>query len=441
MKGRTALILLCLGTLFWVIKASLDTFLYPTQSFLDWLIFNVPSSELNLRIAALAMLAVTGIVLAKNSRSQESRIADLTKSNVNFASLLNNLPVGVYRTTPEGRVLQTNLQFAKILGYENPQELRDINLNEAYTNKSDRQAFLKRLREAPVFGEFELRRKDERMVWVREYPRATLKVDGTIEYIDGVCVEAHGIDAIVRDITEHKKLESMKNGFIVAVTHELRTPLVSIKGYIDHILAREPNVSESLKSKIEIVRRNTDRLLELTNDLLSIQNMENGTLEIKLQKLNLTEVLTQCIEEIHPILREKQQEVKLDVADKNLLVAADRLRLSEVIMNILNNATKFTRDGGHIVIRAEGDKESATVYIADDGIGIDKKDLDRVFEPFAVIGKPTYFKGTGLGMSLAKKLIEAQGGKMWVTSSGKGQGATFAFTLQTAEEEWMKVLG
>ena len=441
MKGRTALILFSLGTLFWVTKASLDTFLYPNQSFLDWLIFNVPSSELNLRITALAMLVVTGIVLPRNSRSQESRIDDLTKSNANFASLLNNLPVGVYRTTPEGKVLQTNLQFAKILGYANPQELREINLNEAYTNKSDRQAFLKRLREAPVFGEFELRRKDERMVWVREYPRATLNVDGTIEYIDGVCVEAHGIDAIVRDITEHKKLESMKDGFIVAVTHELRTPLVSIKGYIDHILAREPNVSESLKSKIEIVKRNTDRLLELTTDLLNIQNMENGTLEIKLQKLNLTQVITQCIEEIQPILTEKQQEVKLDAADKNLLVLADRLRLSEVIMNILNNATKFARDGGHIAIRAEGDKTYATVYVADDGIGIDKKDLDRVFEPFTVIGKPTYFKGTGLGMSLAKKLIEAQGGKIWVTSHGKGLGATFAFTLPTAKEEWMKVLG
>ena len=279
----------------------------------------MPSSELNLRITALALLAVTGIVLAKNSHSQDSRIEELTKSNANFTSLLNNLPVGVYRATLEGKVLQTNLQFAKILGYKNPQDLRDINLNEVYTNKSDRQAFLKRLREAPVFGEFELRRKNERMVWVREYPKATLKVDGTIEYIDCVCVEAHGIDAIVRDLTEHKKLESMKNGFIVAVTHELRTPLVSIKGYIDHILAREPNVSDSLKSKIEVVQRNTDRLLELTNDLLNIQNMENGTFEIKLQKLNLTEVLTQCVEEIQPILRDKQQEVNLDVTDKNLM--------------------------------------------------------------------------------------------------------------------------
>jgi PAS domain S-box-containing protein len=441
MKGRTVLILFSLGTLFWVIEASLDTFLFANQSFLNWLIFNVPSRELYLRFTALAMLVVTGIVFGKNSRSQESRVEDLAKSNANFASLLNNLPVGVYRTTPEGKVLQTNLQFAKILGYESPQELRYININEAYTNKSDRQAFLKRLQEAPVFGEFELRRKDDRMVWVREYPRATLNADGTIEYIDCVCVEARGIDAIIRDITEHKKLESMKNGFIVAVTHELRTPLVSIKGYIDHILAREPNVSDSLKSKIEVVQRNTDRLLELTNDLLSIQNMENGTLEIKLQKLNLAVALTQCIEEIQPILREKQQEVKLDIVDKNLLVSADRLRLSEVLMNILNNATKFTRDGGHIVIRAEGDRTSATVHIADDGIGIDKKDLDRVFEPFAVIGKPTYFKGTGLGMSLAKKLIEAQGGKIWVTSQGKGLGATFAFTLPTAKEEWMKVLG
>ena len=441
MKDRTALILFSLGTMFWVIETSLDTFLHPNQSFLAWLIFNVPSSELNLRITALALLAVTGIVLAKNSRSQDSRIEELTKSNANFTSLLNNLPVGVYRATLEGKVLQTNLQFAKILGYKNPQDLRDINLNEVYTNKSDRQAFLKRLREAPVFGEFELRRKNERMLWVREYPKATLKVDGTIDYIDCVCVEAHGIDAIVRDLTEHKKLESMKNGFIVAVTHELRTPLVSIKGYIDHILTREPNVSDSLKSKIEVVQRNTDRLLELTNDLLNIQSMENGTFEIKLQKLNLTEVLTQCVEEIQPILTDKQQEVNLDVPDENLMVSADRLRLSEVLMNVLNNATKFTRDGGHIVIRAEGDRSFATVYVADDGIGIDKKDLDRVFEPFTVIGKHTYFKGTGLGMSLAKKLIEAQGGKIWVTSFGKGLGATFAFTLPIAKEEWMKVLG
>jgi signal transduction histidine kinase len=233
----------------------------------------------------------------------------------------------------------------------------------------------------------------------------------------------------------------MRDNFIVAVTHELRTPLVSIKGYVDHIMAKEPTLPSPIKSQIEVVRRNTDRLLELTNDLLNIQDVESGKLEIRLEKLSLQETLTQCIEEIQPLLRGKKQEIKLEVTNKPLLVVGDRLRLNEVIMNLLSNANKFTPNGGNIIIGVEEDRTSATVHLTDNGIGIDKKDLDRVFDPFAVIEKPTYFKGTGLGLSLTKKLIEAQGGKIWVTSLGKGQGATFAFTLPKPKEEWIKVHG
>jgi two-component system sensor histidine kinase VicK len=441
MKSRTTLILVSLGILFWVLSAILDTILIPNQSLLDWLIFNVPSNELNLRIATLITFTVAGIVLSKNSPAQESQIDNLSKSNSTFTDLLNNLPVGAYRVAPNGKILQANRQFAKTLGYQDPEELGNVNVNEVYVNKADRQTYLKRLREAPVFGEFELQRKDGRTVWVREYPRATLNADRTIEYIDGICVETHGIDAIMRDITEHKRLENMRNNFIVAVTHELRTPLVSIKGYVDHIIAKEPNLSDSIRSKMLVVSRNSNRLLELTNDLLSIQDMENGRLEIKLEKLSLHEILTQCIEEIQPLLGEKEQEVRLEIIDETLLVAGDRLRLSEVVTNLLNNATKFTPNGGHIIIRAEEDSTSATVYVTDNGIGIDKKDLDRVFEPFAAISKPTYFKGTGLGLSLARKLIEAQGGKICVTSFGRGQGATFAFTLPKPKEELIRIHG
>jgi two-component system sensor histidine kinase VicK len=387
------------------------------------------------------MLAVAGVVFAKNPQAQESEIDELRKSKQEIVSHLNDIPVGVYRINADGKILQTNRQFAKMLGYENPEDLRTVNVNEAYVNKTDRQAYLKRLREGPVFSESELRRKDGRTVWVRDYPRATLNDDATIDHVDGVCVEAQGIDAIVRDLTEHKKLENMKDNFIVAVTHELRTPLVSIKGYIDHIVAKEPNLSDSIRSKIEVVRRNTDRLLELTNDLLNVQNMENGRLKLKIEKLSLQEILTQCIEEIQPLLGEKQQDVKLEAANNTLLILGDRLRLSEVMMNLLDNATKFAPKGGHITIRAEGDDTSATISITDNGIGIDKRDLERVFEPFAVIGKPTYFKGTGLGLSVARKMIEAQGGRIWTTSPGKGLGATFAFTLPRPKEEWMMVLG
>jgi signal transduction histidine kinase len=233
----------------------------------------------------------------------------------------------------------------------------------------------------------------------------------------------------------------MKDHFIVAVTHELRTPLVSIKGYVDHIITREQGLSSSLKSKIEIVKRNTDRLLELTNDLLNVQDAETGRLEFKFETMNLQEAINQCLEEIQPLLRERGQEVRLEVPGKALPVICDRLRLNEVLMNLLTNANKFAPSNGSITIRVEEDETTITVSISDNGIGIEKKDLERVFEPFAAIEKPAYFKGTGLGLSLARKLVEAQGGKIWATSLGKGQGATFAFTIPKSKEEWVEING
>ena len=440
MKSRTALILFSFGLLLWLmIGFGFTQVAY--QSFFDWLIFKVPSNELNLGILTLIIFAAAGVVLAKSSLAQDSKAEEKRKTDDKLTSLLNNLPVGVYRISPNGGILQTNLQFAKTLGYESIQELRNINLNEVYLNKADRQAYLERLREGPQFAEFEIRRKDGRTVWVREYPRATVKVDGTIDYIDGVCVETRGIDAIMRDITEHKRLERMKDNFIVTVTHELRTPLVSIKGYVDHITESESGIPSSIKPQLDVVRRNTDRLLDLTNDLLNIQSIENGKLDVTLEKLNLQETLADYIEEIQPLFRSKKQVVKLDAPEKPLLVLGNRLRLGEVMMNLLNNANKFTPEEGHVVIRVEDGDAAATVYVKDSGIGIDKKDLEQVFERFAAIKKPTYFKGSGLGLSLAKKLVEAQGGKIWATSEGKGSGATFAFTLPKPREEVVRIVG
>lgn len=252
-------------------------------------------------------------------------------------------------------------------------------------------------------------------------------------------METHGIDAIMRDIAEHKKLEGMKDNFIVAATHELRTPLVTIKGYVDHIIAREPDLSNKIKTQLEIVRRNADRLLELTNDLLEIQNMQS--VRIQFETIGLQETLTQCVEDVQPLLDDKKQEIKLELPDKMLLVRGDRLRVSEVMMNLLNNANKFTPEGGQIIVRLEDGDTAATVYVTDNGIGLDKKDQELVFEPFAPIRKPTYFKGSGLGLSLARRLIEAQGGKVWVMSQGKGRGATFAFTLPKSREELITVHG
>lgn len=389
------------------------------------------------------MIGLAAVVLAGNSRIQESTIRRLATANERNASVLRSLPVGVYRITAEGRILESNKRFAETLGFRDADELKrsSRNLNDFYTNKADRAKQVEKLREAPAFAEFELRRIDDRTIWVRDYPQATLNADGSIAYIDGVCVEMHGIDAIMRDIAEHRKLQSMKEHFIIAVTHELRTPLVSIKGYLDHIIAKEPNLSGDLKTKIEIVNRNADRLLHLTDDLLKLQDSETGRLDLKVEPLSLHEIIAQCVEEIQPLVKGKGQRVELEIPEKLSKVSADPLRFTEMMINLLENASKFSPTEGTIRIQVEERDGATAISVTDNGIGIDSKDLERVFEPFAVIEKPGYFKGTGLGLSLTRKLVEAQGGKIWASSVGKGRGATFTFTLPKTEEKWIMAHG
>jgi two-component system phosphate regulon sensor histidine kinase PhoR len=423
--------------------AAVEFGLQPAGSFLDWLIFRVPINALIERAVTVVLVGLAAIVVARYWRNQESTITPRTDVDDKYASLLRSLPVGVYRMAADGRILEANDQFAKILGFHDGTELKGAgwNLNEFCINKVDRQKQLEKLREGPAFAEFQLRRMDERTIWIRDYPRATLNADGSIAYIDGVCVEMHEIDGIMRDIAEHRKLQRMKEHFIIAVTHELRTPLVSIKGYVDHILAKEPSLSEGLRAQVEIVRRNADRLLQLTDDLLNLEETETGHLDLKVQPLVLREAVAECVEEIQPLIREKGIELKLEIPGNLSKISADPLRLMEILMNILENAVKFTPSHGEITIRVEESDSTITVSITDTGIGIDPKDLERVFEPFAVIDKPGYFKGTGLGLSLAKKLVEAHGGRLWASSVGKGRGSTFYFTLPKKEEEWLMAHG
>jgi PAS domain S-box-containing protein len=441
MESRHLIVMLLLGMFLWVLNAAFDMLTFPNLSFLNALIFKVPIDQLILRTITLVVFASLGVLLSRTPPLTESPIVEeLRRSKEMYETLLDNLPVGVYRITGYGEIVWANRRFTQILGCRK-EELQNVNLNEICVNGSDRQTHLEKLREAPVFAEFEIQPKEGATVWVQDYPKATLNETGKIAYIDGVCMETHVIDGVLRGITEHKRLQNMKDQFFTAVTHELRTPLVSIKGYVDHIMAKEPNLSPNLKSQIEIVKRNTQRLLDLTEDLLNIQNMETGRLQLKFEDLNLQEILTQCVEEIQPLVNGKGQEVRLEIPGKTLLIVGDRVRLVEVLMNLLQNANKFSPNGGSITLRVEEDVGTVTISISDNGIGIDKKDLGRVFEPFAAIPKPTYFKGSGLGLSLTKRLVESHGGKIWATSMGIGSGATFAFTLPKLKAETVRTYG
>ena len=388
---------------------------------------------LSLPIGILALLL--GIWLMRSSQDEPDKEA---RPYERLRSMLDNLPVGVYRATSDGRILEANRTFAELLGYSNVDEIKSVNLDDVYVRKTDRINHLEKLRDGTVFAEFELKRKDGRTIWVRDYPKATLANSGYVDYMDSVLVQTQGIEAIVRDITERRRLEVMKDHFISAATHELRTPLVSIKGYADFILAENPDSSISdIRPFVEVMKRNADRLLELTNDLLDAQRMESGRIQLKIQKLDIRSLVRECIQEVQPLLNQKRHHLHMEIPSGALNIRGDPLRLSQVFWNIMNNAIKFTPDGGDITISIEETPARIRICIQDTGIGIDKKDLDRVFEPFATIEKPTYFKGTGLGLSLTKRLVEAHGGIITVTSPGKFQGTTV--TLELSKNEMLAV--
>jgi len=246
-----------------------------------------------------------------------------------------------------------------------------------------------------------------------------------------------------RDITEQKKVEErlrrteaayklmkMKYRFISVATHELRTPLVSIKGYVDYILSGKlGRVTKKIKSSLQITRRNTDRLLSLTNDLLDIRRLDSGKLQLNLESLDFGEIINHCIKEAQPSVNDKKQKLHLRIPDGSLQIQGDNVRLSQVVMNLLSNASKFTPEYGKIELDVQKKKKIIQVQVSDTGIGIKKEDLERIFEPFAAIEKPSYIKGTGLGLNVTKGLVEAHRGKIWAHSEGVGKGSTFTFTL------------
>ncbi len=237
-------------------------------------------------------------------------------------------------------------------------------------------------------------------------------------------------------VARETEVDRVRSQFLSTITHELRTPLTSIKGYVDIIKAgwfdEDP---EKITELLDVVTRNTDRLSTLTNDLLDIQRIETGRLEVDLKAIDLREVLNHCVQEIRPILNEKNQTLDTTIPDIPLMVNGDQERLTQVVMNLLNNASKFSQDEENISLITEIEKDEIRVRITDNGIGIKPADLERVFEALALIEKPIYVKGTGLGLSVSKGIIDLHNGRIWAESQGEWKGAIFTVAIPVWSEE------
>ncbi|MCX6022699.1 MAG: response regulator [Chloroflexi bacterium] len=242
---------------------------------------------------------------------------------------------------------------------------------------------------------------------------------------------------VFRDVTHEREVDRMKSEFVSLVSHELRTPLTSIKGYVDLLIDGEVgDVTEEQSEFLGIVKNNADRLVSLINDLLDISRIESGKVELRRSTLDLTRLIAAAAGSLRPQMESKNQSLTLDLPRDLPSVWCDSDRVTQIMINLISNAHKYTPAGGAVRIAAMPTSGGAQVRVEvqDSGIGMSKDELAQLFTKFfrSKSRAAQEVGGTGLGLSITRSLVEMHGGEISV-SSAQGQGSTFSFTLPVTE--------
>jgi signal transduction histidine kinase/CheY-like chemotaxis protein/HAMP domain-containing protein len=244
--------------------------------------------------------------------------------------------------------------------------------------------------------------------------------------------ESEGVVWTVHDMSERVRLERAKTEFVAMASHELRSPLTSIKGFVELLDRSSGTMSERQREFVDIIHRSTDRLVELVNDLLDVARIEADRVEIDRRPIDVGEAVREVVELMGPRFAAKGQRLGVYVAPTLPLAMADSARVRQIVANLLTNAHLYTGEGGRIHIGVEPERAWIQIVVSDSGIGMTPEESTRVFERFyrAADGARSA-TGTGLGLSIVKSLVELHEGQIEVESE-PGRGTTFRILLPAA---------
>ncbi|MFD1429651.1 MULTISPECIES: cell wall metabolism sensor histidine kinase WalK [Lacticaseibacillus] len=266
-----------------------------------------------------------------------------------------------------------------------------------------------------------------------------------------------GLVAVLHDVTEQQKSDRERREFVSNVSHELRTPLTSMRSYIEALNEgawQDPKIAPQF---LKVTQEETDRMIRMINDLLSLSRLDSGTSKIELETINLNEFFNYILDRFDMMLKtqnehassdnnqhievattKKTYTIRREITKRDLWVEIDQDKFMQVIDNIMNNAIKYSPDGGVITARLLETHNHVILSISDQGLGIPRQDLGKVFDRFYRVDKARSRKqgGTGLGLAISKEVVEALNGRIWVDSE-EGKGSTFYISLpyQPIEDE------
>jgi len=378
-----------------------------------------PKKELS---ESLILLSIQDITTRKQYEEE------LKQNEERFRLLVQNSSDVITVFDQDGTIKYESPAIELVLGYK-PEERVGRNISmDPIVHPDDRAVKIKLLKssgEKPkqnFYGEFRLRHKNGSYRTIEAIFRSFLE-DKRI----------NGIIANYRDITDRKILEYQKDEFIGIASHELKTPVTSIKAYTQIL----QDVFEKAKDKksaemLEKMNKQVDRLTALIVDLLDFTRIEGGKLKFRQEKYNLNSLISEIVEEMQRTTNRHRIEKRLD---KTVQMYGDRERSGQVLANLLNNAIKYSPEADKIIVSSKVEKEMVTICVQDFGIGIDKTLVNKVFDRFFRVNEPLLntFPGLGLGLYIASEIIRKLDGNIWATSQ-KGKGSTFCFALPIKNE-------
>lgn len=374
----------------------------------------ITSGELGQRLTIEAKDEVGELAHAFNEMSARTKelVETISADRTRLAAILDNMADGVIMTDVEGNVWLANSAARKLFNMEYAAEKTLIEV----------------VRDHEMDGVWKLCLKTATTQTV-QYESGIAK-----RYIRGIAIpmvngELSGILLLVQDLTELKDLQTTRRDLIGNISHEFRTPLAGIKAMVETLRDGAVDDRETAMDFLNRIDDEVERLTQIVAELTELSRIETGKADLAMESVNLNLLTDEVINQLAPQLKRQELTVEKDLAAGLPLIRVDRARIRQVIVNIVHNAIKFTGPRGKITVATRMYDDSVVVAVSDTGVGIAGSDLPRVFERFYKGDRARPGGGgTGMGLAIAKHVIEAHGGDVWVESE-EGKGSTFSFSL------------
>ena len=244
-----------------------------------------------------------------------------------------------------------------------------------------------------------------------------------------------GLVCVLTDVTEQQKIDRERRNFVSNVSHELRTPLTSIKSYTEALVDGAWENKEIAPGFLKVIETETDRMMRMITDLLNLSRMDQNRLGLEKEFINMNELVVHIVSRFEMVLqsepyREKNYRILTDITQRDLWLELDQDKITQVLDNIINNAIKYSPDGGRIIVRLMETHTDIIVSVSDEGLGIARKDIPHLFDRFYRVDKARSraMGGSGLGLAIAQEVVQLHGGKIWVNSI-ENKGSTFFVSL------------